>query len=284
MEAGKYSHMAEQTALFRAAHQVLDHDPKILLDPLALTLLGKETETRINAQREFYTKPHIVKARTFTIMRSRFTEDELSAAIDRGVTQYVILGAGLDTSPYCAGHPSQKIDTYEVDHPDTQRWKLDRLEEAQIPLRENLRHVAIDFERQSLIEGLAKSEFDFGQATFFSWLGVTYYLRPESVRSMFRQIATSAPSSQLIFDFVVDDSELDEVGRQDVAKISIYAEKQKEPWLSRYSPEQLQDILRQDGFNEIFYFSHERATARYLKDRSDSLAVHPAIQMMSAIV
>ena len=131
--------MAEQTALFRAAHQVLDNDPKILLDPLAVTLLGKETETRINAQRELYTKPYIVKARTFAIMRSRFTEDELSAAIDRGVRQYVILGAGLDTSPYRAGHPSEKINTYEIDHPDTQRWKLDRLAQAQIPIRENLR-------------------------------------------------------------------------------------------------------------------------------------------------
>ena len=276
--------MAEQTALFRAAHQVLDNDPKILLDPLAVTLLGKETETRINAQRELYTKPYIVKARTFAIMRSRFTEDELSAAIDRGVRQYVILGAGLDTSPYRAGHPSEKINTYEIDHPDTQRWKLDRLAKAQIPVRDNLRYVAIDFEHQSLIEGLEESEFDFTQPTFFSWLGVTYYLRPESVRSIFRQISTSAPSSQLIFDFVVDDSELDEDGRKDVATISMYAEKAQEPWLSRYSSRQLQDILRQDGFNEVFYFSHELASARYLKDRSDGLAIHPAIQMMSAIV
>jgi methyltransferase (TIGR00027 family) len=284
LEAGKYSHMAEQTALFRAAHQVLDNDPKILLDPLAVTLLGKETEARINAQRELYTKPHIVKARIFAIMRSRFTEDELSAAIDRGITQYVILGAGLDTSPYRAGHPSERIDTYEVDHPDTQRWKLERLEEAQIPLRKNLRYVEIDFEKQSLIEGLVESGFDFAQPTFFSWLGVTYYLRPESVRGMFQQIATSAPSSQLVFDFVVDDSELDEDGRKDVATISTYAEKQREPWLSRYSSGQLQDILRQDGFNDVFYFSHELATERYFKDRSDGLAVHPAIQIMSAIV
>ncbi|MDH3510445.1 MAG: class I SAM-dependent methyltransferase [Gammaproteobacteria bacterium] len=284
MEAGKYSYMAEQTALFRAAHQVLDNDPKILLDPLALTLLGKDTERRINAQRELYKKPHMVKARTFTILRSRYTEDELSAAINRGVRQYVILGAGLDTSPYRTGHPSEPIDTYEIDHPDTQRWKLDRLKKAQIPMRKNLRHVAVDFERQSLIEGLAESDFDFSQPAFFSWLGVNYYLRPASVRNMFEKMASSAPSSQVVFDFVVDDSELDAAGREDVAKISRYADKQKEPWLSRYSPSKLEDILREAGFNDVFYFSRDLATARYLKDRPDGLAIHPAIQMMSAII
>jgi len=284
LEAGKYSHMAEQTALFRAAHQVLDDDPKILLDPLAVTLLGADTQKRINDNRDLYTKPHIAKARTFAILRSRYTEDELSAAIDRGITQYVILGAGLDTSPYRSGHPSERVDTYEVDHPDTQRWKLDRLAQAQIPIRENLRHVAIDFEQQSLTEGLAKSDFDFGRPAFFSWLGVTYYLRPESVQIMFEQIASSAPSSQLVLDFVVDDSVLDEAGRADVATISDYAEQRQEPWLSRYSPVDLQDILRRAGFEDIEYFSHDLATARYLQGRSDGLAMHPAIQMMSAVV
>jgi len=276
--------MAEQTALFRAAHQLLDDDPKILLDPLALTLLGTDTQQRINDNRELYTQPHIAKARTFTIMRSRYTEDELSAAIDLGITQYVILGAGLDTSPYRSGHPSERIHTYEIDHPDTQRWKLERLADAQIPIRENLRHVAIDFERQSLTDGLAESDFDFGLPAFFSWLGVTYYLRPASVQNMFEQIARCARSSQLIFDFVVDDSALDEAGRADVATISVYAEKRKEPWLSRYSPAHLQEILRGVGFNEVDYFSHQMATAQYLDGRSDGLAIHPAIQMMRAVV
>lgn len=284
LETGKYSYMAEQTALFRAAHQVLDADPKILLDPLALSLLGDNTAERIEANRDFYTMSPIVKARTFTIMRSRYTEDELSAAIDRGIRQYVILGAGLDTSPYRSGHPSEKIDTYEIDHPDTQRWKLERLAAAGISIRENVRHIAIDFERQSLTEGLAKSDFDFDQPSFFSWLGVTYYLRPSSVQTMFVQIANSPASSQLIFDFVVDDSVLDDAGRADVATISVHAEKRNEPWLSRYGPDHLQDTLIRAGFSEIFYLSHELAIDTYLKDRSDGLAIHPAIQMMCARV
>jgi methyltransferase (TIGR00027 family) len=276
--------MAEQTALFRAAHQLLDDDPKIFLDPLALMLLGSDAKKRIDEDREFYEKPNLVKARTFTIMRSRYTEDELSSAIDGGVTQYVILGAGLDTSPYRNGHPCERIDTYEIDHPDTQRWKLEMLAAAKIPIRENLRHIAIDFERKILIDGLAESDFDFNQPTFFSWLGVTYYLRPASVHSMFEQIANCAASSQLVFDFVVDDSVLDDAEQADVAKISLYAEKTKEPWLTRYGPSELQDILKSAGFSEANYFSHQLATETYLKGRSDGLAIHPAIQMMSAIV
>ena len=283
MEAGKYSHMAEQTALFRAAHQILDDDPKIFLDPLALTLLGTDAEERINENRELYLMPHMARARTFPIMRSRYTEDELSKAIDRGIRQYVILGAGLDTSPYRSGHPSEKIATYEIDHPDTQRWKLERLDNAQIPIRENLRHIAIDFEHQSLADGLANSDFDFERPAFFSWLGVTYYLRPESVQTMFENIAAGPRGTQLVFDFFVDDSVLDDKGRADVATISVYAEKHQEPFLSRYSPENLESILKKSGFNEVIYLSYESATDLYLRDRKDSLSLHPAIQMMNAM-
>lgn len=284
MEAGKYSHMAEQTALFRAAHQVLDDDPKILLDPLAVTLLGADTRKRIDEHRELYAKPQIRKARTFPIVRSRYTEDELSAAIDNGMTQYVILGAGLDTSPYRSGHPSERIATYEIDHPDTQRWKLDRLATANIQIRENLRHVAVDFERESLTDGLQQTDFDFDRPAFFSWLGVIYYLRPASVQIMFEQIATSAKSSQLVFDFVVDDSMLDDDARADVETIETYAKKSNEPWLSRYSPTDLEALLRRSGFADVFYFSNDLATERYLMGRTDELGLHPAIQMMSATV
>ncbi len=153
MEPGKRSIMAEGTALFRAAHQVIDDDPKVLPDPLAVAMLGTTAE-EIEAYSERHAAPYLVQARTLAVMRSRYTEDELAASIGRGVTQYVVLGAGLDTSPYRSGHVAENLQTFEVDHPDTQRWKLTRLEKAEIKTRDNLQHVAIDFERRSLAEGL----------------------------------------------------------------------------------------------------------------------------------
>jgi len=284
MEPGKHSYMAEGTALLRAAHQVIDDDPKILLDPLALTLLGPDTEEKIRAEHERHTQPYLVKARTLAVMRSRYTEDELEAAIERGVTQYVILGAGLDTSAYRDGHPAEKLHTYEVDHPDTQRWKLERIRAAGITTRDNLHYVPVDFERQSLADGLAQSGFDRGQPTFFSWLGVTYYLERDSVIETFRYVAGTAPGSQLVFDFVLDDASLDETNRAAVQKISAFVKTQGEPWLTRFAPAELEHTLRDLGFSEANCFSHALATERYLQDRSDELALNIAIQMMGAIV
>jgi methyltransferase (TIGR00027 family) len=281
MKPGKPSQMAEGTALFRAAHQVIDDDPKILLDPLAPVILGTTAE-EINADRERHSQPYLVQARTLTVMRSRYTEDELAASIHRGVTQYVVLGAGLDTSPYRAGHAAEKLSVYEIDHPDTQQWKLNCLAEAGIATPRNLKHVAIDFERETLADGLARSGFDRTQPTFFSWLGVMYYLKRESAMATFRYIASLPPGSQVVLDFMLDDASLDEDKRESVRKASQYVASISEPWLTRHSPEELERILHEIGFREVTYFSNELATERYLKDRSDGLSLDPLIQMMSS--
>jgi methyltransferase (TIGR00027 family) len=284
MEKGKRSYMAEGVALFRAAHQFVDADPKILVDPLAVSMLGDDAESRIKSDIEWHSRPYLVKARTLAVMRSRYTEDELSKAIDRGVTQYVILGAGLDTSPYRPGHPAERLTTFEIDHPDTQRWKLERLRKAGIETRSNLRHIPLDFECQTLAGELEANGFDREQPAFFSWLGVIYYLERESVLNTFRYIGGLAPSSQLVLDFVLDDASLDETQREGIRRITAFVEKQSEPWLTRFGPAELVDVLRDAGFSDVTWFSHELATERYLKDRSDGLMLAVAIQMMSACV
>jgi methyltransferase (TIGR00027 family) len=280
MKPGKPSQMAEGTALFRAAHQVIDDDPKVLLDPLAPVILGT-TAGEISAERERHSQPYLVQARTLTVMRSRYTEDELAASMHRGVTQYVVLGAGLDTSPYRAGHVAEKLSVFEIDHPDTQKWKLHCLAKAGIATPRNLRHVAIDFERDTLADGLARSGFDRTQPTFFSWLGVMYYLKQESAMATFRYIASLPTGSQVVLDFMLDDASLDEDKRESVRKASQYVASIGEPWLTRYSPEDLERTLHDIGFREVTYFSNEHATERYLKDRSDGLSLDPLIQMMS---
>jgi methyltransferase (TIGR00027 family) len=281
MEPDKRSVMAEGTALFRAAHQVIDDDPKVLPDPLALAILGVKAEA-IEADRDRHAKPYLKQARTLTVMRSRYTEDELAAAIDRGVTQYVVLGAGLDTSPYRSQTAFHNLKTFEIDHPATQRWKLDCLKQSGIQTPENLTHVAIDFERESLADGLERNAFDPDQPTFFSWLGVMYYLQRESALTTFRYIAQLPTNSQVVLDFMLDYASLDPTKRESVRQASEYVASIGEPWLTRYSAAALEDVLRDLGFNEVTYFSNALATERYLKDRSDGLSLDPLIQMMSA--
>jgi len=284
LETGKHSYMAEASAYLRAVHMSLDGRPKILDDPLAATLLGSELDKKINDDRERLITAPLVKARSLIVMRSRFAEDELTAAIERGVTQYVVLGAGLDTSPYRGDHPARTIQTFEVDHPDTQRWKLERLEEAGVRIRDTLHHVPVDFETDSLAERLTAGGFDSNTPTFFSWLGVSYYLNRDSVLDVFRFVASLPPPSQIVFDFVMGDAELNDIEREAMKTITEFVERYGEPWLCRFGPTELQQTLHDVGFSETFYFSHALATQRYFDGRDDGLHLDFTTQMMSAIV
>ena len=284
MEDGRHSYMAESSAYLRAVHMSLDGEPKILDDPLAAWLLEAELEENIAADRERLLTDALVKARSLIVMRSRFAEDEMAVSLNRGVRQYVILGAGLDTSAYRNGNLVDQLQVYEVDHPDTQKLKLERLAGANIPMHENIRHVAVDFEQQSMADGLAEAGFDRDLPTFFSWLGVSYYLNRESVLDVFKYVAGGAPHSQLIFDFMLADSVLGEKERKALAKITAFLEKYREPLICRFEPLELQDTLYRIGFDQAFHLTWEAAMARYFENRPDGMYLDPTTQIMSAIV
>jgi len=284
MLTGKHSFMAEAVARFRAAHQILDDEPLILADPLALQLLGPEAEAEIEMKRELHSTWFLKRARAIAVVRSRYAEDQLAEAIAGGVRQYVILGAGLDTSPYRPGHPGEAAQTWEIDHPDTQRWKLERLRAAGIHWRENLQHLSVDFELERPLERLLATGFDPAAPTVFSWLGVKYYLQPEAVADMFREVATCAPGTRIVMDFAVSDDVMSKEERDGVARVMAVAAERGEPWLSRYAPAELEALLRECGFSATEYVSRELASERYLQDRADGLQLDTSIQLMTGIV
>lgn len=270
--------------MFRAVHQILDGTPKVFDDPLATRILGPETTATIRDEAERHGSAYLVRARTVAVMRSRFVEDELKAAINRGVRQYVILGAGLDTSPYRYAALAERLTVYEVDHPDTQRWKLKCLSDAQIEIPPNVRHVPVNFEVQSLGESLRTAGFDQDRVAFFSWLGVTYYLGRRAFGDTLKYIAAGAPGTQVVFDFGVNDEELNTQEREAFAAFSEFLEQNNEPWLSRFSPRELKREVHKLGFSDSFHLSRDLATERYLKNRDDGLCLDVLIQMMSATV
>ena len=283
METGKHSRMAEGSAYLRAVHMSIDGEPKILEDPLAAKLLGPGLDDRIAADRERLAKPGLIKARSLVAMRSRFAEDELTAATDRGVTQYVLLGAGLDTSPYRNSYPSQLVQTFEVDHPDTQRWKLEKLDNAGIQIADNVHYVAVNFESDSLAERLIACGFNNDEPAFFSWLGVTYYLHREAILDIFRYVAHLPSPSQLVLDFIVADAESSEIGPA-MKDIKSLVTKYGEPWISQFEPPELQQLLSDSGFGKISHFNYDLANRKYFEGRTDGLLIDPLTQMMSAIV
>ena len=130
MKANRPSATALRVAMRRAAHQIMD-DPKVFHDPLALRVVGVESELGQQLDTKWLEiTPLECRLRAFLAARSRYAEDELRIAINRGVHQYLVLGAGLDTFAYRNPYPEDVLHVFEVDHPPTQTWKQTRLMEA----------------------------------------------------------------------------------------------------------------------------------------------------------
>jgi len=186
MEVGRSSKTALQTAMRRAAHQVFDH-PRVFDDPLALRIIGPEQEQRLRLNPAATQMPLSLRLRAHVVARAQFAQTALTKAAHRGLQQLVILGAGLDTTAYRSAIVARML-IVEVDEPATQAWKRSMLRRAGIQVPSNLSFLAIDFERQSIVEALRDSGLNLGLPVFFSCLGVVPFLTPGAVRVLLRSV------------------------------------------------------------------------------------------------
>src|SRR5204862_4639541 len=136
--------------------------------------------------------------RLFVAARSRFSEETMAACVARGVRQVVILGAGLDT--FSLRNPHAGVTVYEVDYPATQAWKRERLAQAGVALPPSLTFASVDFERQSLADGLAAAGFRSDRPAYFQWLGVTPYLTREAIVATLDFVA-AIKGAEIVFDY-----------------------------------------------------------------------------------
>ena len=264
------SRTALRVALRRAGHQILDEAPRVLEDPLALRIVGPAA-AEIQADPARHNSRIGRNFRAFMVARSRFAEDKLAESIASGVTQYVILGAGLDTSAYRGICTTAQIQVFEVDHPATQDWKRMRLREAEIAVPENVRHVAVDFEKQNLAEELARSGFLKDENTFVSWLGVVPYLTREAASETFRYLGGFAAGSGVVFDYAVAKSELGFADRIAVAALARRVAKAGEPFQLYFERAELDRFLNERGFSKIEQLGPKEINERYFQNRKDGL-------------
>jgi methyltransferase (TIGR00027 family) len=255
-------------ALRRAAHQILD-TPHVLDDPLAVPIVGADAAQISGDRREQH--PFGRAFRAFMAVRSRFAEDELAKAVEHGVGQYVVLGAGLDTFAY--RNPHVRLRVFEVDHPATQEWKRGRLLAAGIAIPSALTFVPVDFERQTLRAGLEQSGFNFASPAFFSWLGVTPYLTREACMATLSLIAGMPGGSGVAFDFAVDPKLLDLKHRLALWALSARVAAAGEPFQLFFKPDELAPDLKGLGFHEVEILAAEQINARYFSGRADGLRV-----------
>lgn len=265
------SKTAYMVAMRRAAHQIFD-DPKVFNDPLAMPILGPGAEERLRSEPRFLNR--IGRAvRASMAARSRYAEDQLAQAVERGAKQYVILGAGLDTFAYRNPHTSRDLRVFEVDYPATQEWKRQRLTAAGIAIPKSVIFAAVDFERQTLAAGLREAGFDASLPAFFSWLGVTMYLARETVMDTFRLMALGAPGGGMAFDYMVPPETLSWTGQMVHRALSRRVAMAGEPFQTYFVPDKLREELQAMGFHSIENLGAPEINVRYFAGRSDGLGV-----------
>jgi len=282
MKQNSPSLTAYKVAMMRAAHQILDN-PKVFEDPIALSIVGTIGDSEIHSEkRKFKTRLHS-RLRAIVVARSRFVEDELSAAIKRDVRQYVILGAGLDTFAYRNPYSSIGLRVFEVDYPATQEWKRQQLNAAKISIPETLTFAPIDFESQSLADQLREAGFKTDEPSFFSWLGVVMYLTRETMKATMEYISSSTPSgSGIVFDYMIPPSSQDFLRRLVFRLLARRIARVEEPWVSFFDPNSLIMDLKTIGFTQVEDIGPEEINARFFKDRIDKLMVGNFGHMMKA--
>jgi methyltransferase (TIGR00027 family) len=275
------SQTALTAAACRAAHLIVDRAPYIFADTLAYHLLGAQAETFVRYHRERGDHPILCAARAAAVTRSRFTEDRLAAAAARGVDQYVILGAGLDSFAY-RSPLARTVRVFEVDHPDTQDWKRGL---TRPPAPETLTFVPVDFERDVTAEKLFEHGFDATRPAFVSWLGVTMYLTAEAIDQTLATIGGWAPGTEVVLDSMLPEDLRDAAGQAYVDGVRPVAAAGGEPWRSYFRPAELTDRLQRHGLAGVSHVAqHEVAGGSIWAERSDALRPSSLSVLTHAVV
>jgi methyltransferase (TIGR00027 family) len=269
MKPGRASKTALRVAIRRAAHQVMDQPP-VLNDPIAIRLIGPEFA------RDMERAQHKVARdfRAFMAARSRFVEDQLAAAVAQGVSQYVVLGAGLDTFAWRNPFPSLRV--FEVDFPATQQWKHALLDEAALAQPSNLTFVPLDFEHKTLAAGLVEAGFDAAKPAFFGWLGVVPYLTREAFRATLGDIARMPAGSGVGFDYGLSPEVLTPLRRLALKALAERVASAGEPFKLLFAPDDMEKELRLAGFTRIQQLDSKHLNALYFTGRTDGLKLSDA--------
>jgi methyltransferase (TIGR00027 family) len=275
MRDGQPSLTARGAAVYRAIHQTHE-GAAIFRDPFALGILDAETRATLD---EIAADPSRRGMRLFIVSRSRFSEDALAASVARGTRQVVVLGAGLDT--FALRNPYPDVRAFEVDFPATQAWKRERLREAGLAAPDTLTFAPIDFERESLSEGLARAGFRRDQPAFFQWLGVAMYLTREALFSTLDFIV-DIPNSAVVFDYVEPFENHTPERRANLMATADSAAARGEPWLSFFSPPEIAATLCGKGFTDIEDVRFAELINRYSPELGKGIQTGPGGHVICA--
>jgi len=279
MQIGRPSRTAYGTAFRRACHQLHDAPPLVFSDPIAVPILGAEALPELQAAKKDLGSPANIALRAFLVARSRYTEDLLAQAVAQGVTQYVLLGAGLDTFAHRNPYPELRV--FEVDHPATQQWKRELLAAGNLPAPANLTYAPVDFECQSLPEQLAAAGFDAARPSFFAWLGVVPYLTLPAFRATVSFVAAQPAGSGIVFDYAQPRHALSPQEQLAHDSLAARVAQAGEPFQLFFTPSEAACEL--EDFRAIEDLGAYELNLRYFANRTDQLQLRgSAARILSA--
>jgi methyltransferase (TIGR00027 family) len=260
---------AVRTALWRAIHVQVDPPPHVLEDEIGLKLAAPEDGWRDRPDMD----PHATSLfRASIVARARFIEDLLVQQVGRGVRQYVILGAGLDTFAQRRPEIASRLKVFEVDQPGHQDWKRQRLIELGFGIPEWLRLVPVDFEAgEHWRERLAAAGFDANQPAVVVSTGVSMYLTKEANAAALRSVATLATGSTLATTFILPLELADPEVRPGLQLVEERARASGTPFISFFTPTEMLALAREVGFGEVRHVSAATLAQRYFAGRTDGL-------------
>jgi methyltransferase (TIGR00027 family) len=260
---------AIRVALWRALHVQVDSPPHILEDEVGLRLAAPEDGWR---QRPDMDPEGTSGFRASIVARARFIEDLVAEQFGQGVTQYVILGAGLDAFAQRRPEIASRMRVFEADQPATQAWKRKRLIEIGFGIPGWLKFVPVDFEAGwSWWEQLKAAGFDTSQPAVVSSAGVTQYLTKEAIMATLRQAAKLAPGSTLAMTFLLPLELTESSLRPGVEEAKKGARASGTPFISFFTPMEMLALAREAGFREVRHVSSADLNKRYFSGRTDGL-------------
>ena len=259
---------AVRTALWRALHTEVDAPPHVLDDRIGLQLADPGSDWRQRPDMNEYATPGV---RASIVARARYIEDLIVEQAERGVAQYVLLGAGLDTFAQRRPEIASRITVFEVDQPGPQVWKRQRLVETGFGVPEWLRLVPVDFETTSWWDGLLTNGFEADKPAVVASLGVSMYLTREATAATLRQSASLAPGSTFAMTFMQPVELVAPEEREMHQATNAAARASGTPFISYYAPEDIVAMAREAGFKAARHVTAGDYIQRYFADRTDGL-------------
>jgi methyltransferase (TIGR00027 family) len=260
---------AERVALWRAMHVQVDAPPHVLEDVVGLALVAPSEDWRSRPDMD----PQGTRGfRAAIVARARFIEDVVTSQAANGVSQYVLLGAGLDTFAQRRADVAGRMRVFEIDQPAAQAWKRQRLTDLGYGIPGWLRFVAVDFEQDNdWYARLAEAGFDAAEPVVVSSTGVSMYLTKDATRQVLDRTAHFTGGSTLVMTFMLPPELLDAADRPGLEAARKGARTSGTPFISFYAPDEMLGMASDAGFNTVRHVSGTSLGERYFAGRSDGL-------------